>query len=342
MKCSFFLLILLVLSITSCQKELSDPLPENPNVTDSSNNFRVTKWNEYYYEDNGRTQIINDSAEYIYKYDDDVYKTTILGKDWYQGFLNNDYKIERYFDAKNNWLKEYVYEDSVTIALTGSFFRDITGLPQKYTYGRYRYNSPGVETFTSVISYKSLPGGGKEIIVVDTMYEVYPSLAYYKVFLDVGGKPTRINYLPWNKNTSPNSIYFYYNNKNQIVKEIDSIFYLGQVTEVNISSYIYDTLSNNIGKNLTLSLKGKDFWWFSQDKFYYLEHWDYIDKHSGSFITERTVNKKQFSGGAITSDLSKNEKTVTVDDKIKKCITSTIYENNIRSVVVKYYYEKIK
>jgi hypothetical protein len=339
MRFSFLLVLVFPLLFTSCQKELTNPLPGNTPTEDSTTNARIIRWNEYFYNSNGT--IINDSSLTIYQYDDLIHKTTILEKDWYSGGnLNSDEKSERFFDANNNWTKEYIYSDNLTIALKGQFIRNATGLPEKYIYERNTFNPPGIQSFTSNIYYKLLSTGEKEITVVDTSYDVYPSLAYYQVFLDATGKPKKISHLSWSKNEEPQNIYFYYNSNNEIVKEVDSTFYLNQVISVITDTYTYDTLPSHFGKNLNLSLKGKDFWWFSQDKFYYLNHWAYLDKESGSFIKEHSKNIKQLNGGTILSNTTENFKTSTQYDKLAKCITSTIYENNIRVEVVKYYFEQ--
>ena len=260
------LFALFILSFISCQKNADVQIPDNP--ASDSGTLVISRLYQEFYDEPG---LFVDSATTKFFYDKSANSLTASS---YYGI--DDYTWTFTYDNNGNWTKDITSESG--ISTTKQFTRNANGDPTRFDYDYYGTN------YTAFFQYETLPGNIKRTTVVDTQYIDYPRLAYYKADQDADGKLIRMEFLPWShSNYSDHRVlHFYYNADNQISYLLDStLIDLSQDGEIRKVEFTQDPGADNILDDFSKNLKGKNFWWFTHDKEYYLNYfydYDYVGK----------------------------------------------------------------
>lgn len=292
-KIPFFFALIIFLFTISCQKELSDQSLDNPATGDTTGQFRIKTIWEYYNEIPG---VLSDSSRTDFIYDTMLRTISIRSVFWDSQFGESDSSRNTFhFNSHGDWMEEDEYNAGLnTVDWTNRFIRNSSGQALQYNYTR---KNPTPKSYTAFFTYQPLSGGGQRVKVIDTTYLDYAIADYYQVDMDANGLVQKIEFLPW-------SIYeghvvnYSYSPSGQMQQVTDSsINSLGDGYIV-ITNYLQDLSANGVLETFVKKIKGNNFWWYMQDKYYNFNLF-YDNYYVGTPLKEFTVKSQELQGGIL-------------------------------------------
>ncbi len=334
----------------SCQKQLS--LPSNPPVVDSLpvdsmphhdsvHVFVVRDIWRYDYDMSGT--FIADSEHMSFVYDTVAFTTTITGA--YMDAVNGsfNYKDVFSFDNKQNWIKDDAYDPSNFNLLehTYTFVRNGAGDPQRFEYSREDY-SGNPRFFTAYFQPRFLTNGNKETTIVDTAFLDYPLYSYYKVEQDAANKLVKRTLLPWSHNDFTEVESYSYDATGQMKQLVDSVYGSDPTTGVIVTStYVQEPTATDALDVFTKGIKGKNFWWYMQDKVYNFNLL-YDGYYVGKPLKSISETVQEFKNGVVTGTTQNTYTLNNTFDQDKNLSGYLLSINNKKMYAYKFAYEKRK
>ncbi|MFM9911138.1 MAG: hypothetical protein ACKVOW_17495 [Chitinophagaceae bacterium] len=319
---------------SSCQKELTNPSPDDPPSVDTAGQFRLKTIWEYSYDAPG---VFADSSRVDFTYDSIARTLSFKSVFWDTQLNDLDSSRNTFrYNANGDWMEEEEYSAGLTsIAWTNRFTRNASGQATQFNYTR---NNGTPKNYTAFFQYQPLAGGGQRVKVIDTAYLDYSIANYYQADIDALGLVQKIEFLPWSIYDG-NVIHYSYSSNGQMQKIVDSSFNAFGDGYVVVTDYVQDVTVNKVLDGFVKNCKGKNFWWYMQDKYYNFNLF-YDNYYVGTPLQEFNVKEQQFQGGVLVNQTEIKYTLQNTVDANKNLIETLFLYNGILLARRKFAYQK--
>ena len=327
-----------VLILCSCQKEVSDFGPADPIPVDTLPLFLLSTEEGRYLEDPGYSPEEQYWAEYKYDTIARNFSYKVLAESNLYG--RDSSKMVLWFDQDSNWTKvDHYYTNFSSIDYTNTFSRDLSGRPLRFDYSYWDY-AGSLESLAATFKHQSLPNGGRRVTVIDTLYTQYLGNTYYQVDLDKDEKVTQIEFLP--EITNYHSwLRYYYTATGQIQKTIDSSSSGPGKYTLYTTTYVQEAVGNSVLDIFSKSVKGKNFWWYMQDK-YYTFNLLFESNYVGHPLKEYTNKTEYFENNVLVGTDQETYRFQNIFNADGNLVESKVYRDGNLYSEHKYGYIKVR